>query len=295
MTYSKSVGRKIAGCLLASVLLLAVQSAAASEILFGIIGDASGFFYEANGLELAGYIGALPGVNVTVRRLDQTYVNDFGNYDQIWVYDMSYASDNTPLLLQNYQGIAAWFNSRTQQNLILDGRILASSPSWMNTTSSTATNVSEQGWIQNYAIQLDLRGGGLFLGTGHSPAFSQGINDINQDIGIGDFYGYWYQQPYEAVVDPTSPLFVPGLAACNPLYYPAGDSCLNDNASSSFVPIGFQPSRLDLTAAASVSTALYAQVSTHLVDLPHPIPAPGTLSMLAIGLLGLAARKRAPT
>lgn len=46
--------------------------------------------------------------------------------------------------------------------------------------------------IENYFVNLAVRGGGLALLTDHADAFTNGINEINKGIGVGNFYGKYF-------------------------------------------------------------------------------------------------------
>jgi hypothetical protein len=91
-----------------------------------------------------------------------------------------------------------------------------------------------------------------------------------------------------AVVDPLSPLWIPGLIPCG-----AGETCINDNSSTGFVPTGLQANGQSLTPVAyhgTTSTAFdNAAVSSTMGSRtfntcgnpgqplcdPNDVPAPG--------------------
>ena len=234
--------RKSLGVAAAAAAMSAAAPASAAEILFGFVGQSS---YVADGQAIASYVNSLTGMNVTTRYFDTTYVNDFANYDQIWVYDLVTGPNNNATQMQNYQGVADWFNARSDKEMIADGRIISSGPAW--------TPGGEPAWIQNYAIQLDARGGGLFLGTDHANfkqdtgVFVDGINTINDLIGINRFNSYYYEYPFESLVDKNSPLYIPTLDACTTV---PGEQCINDNSSTSIAPSGQQSNGIFLTPVA---------------------------------------------
>ncbi|WDE08195.1 PEP-CTERM sorting domain-containing protein [Thalassomonas viridans] len=244
----------------------------------------------SQGYDIAAMVDELAGVNVTTRLLyNQTY-NDFDQFDQIWVYDLSTAADNNSHQMANYQGIADWYNGRNAQNLIADGRILSSSPSYTSSGGRSAEDL----WIQNYAQQLDGVGGGLVLGTDHSD-YNRGINVINSLIGIAGFNGNYYSSPYQAVVDPESPFYIDSLDSCD---LSAGEQCINDNSSTGFAPSGLQANGQFLTPVAyhgSVDQAYNAvAVSSTLgsVTFGTEVPEPGGLALLGLGLAGIGFRSR---
>ncbi|MCF6196710.1 MAG: PEP-CTERM sorting domain-containing protein [Emcibacter sp.] len=188
----------------------------------------------------------------------------------------------------------------------MDGRITASTSSWTNLNAMPAENT----WIQNYATQLDLYGGGLVLGTDHN-SFQAGINEINTYIGINPFYDILGTYPTsQAVVDVTSPLYVSGLANCR---FNTSLYCINNNSTSGVAPIGQQPNgqilypiAIDDSDPFSVERAV---ISTTMRNFPpgtcgqfgQPlcsngqvnVPEPTPITILLLGLLGVALiRKR---
>ncbi len=237
--------KKIKNVVTAGFLVFAITAtttASAANILFAHVDSYGNYFDDGNRIRdmLTG-----GGHSVTTRVLDQAVYTDYSSFDQIFVYDLYAGLDNSAIQMANYGGIASWYNGLDDQNLILDGRIISSDIAW--------TNPAETSWVQNYAAQLDVRGGGLFLGTDHggnsqgTGAFVDGINYINDGIGVDRFQGYYYTQPLEAVVDQNSPLHITGLEPCSS--DPSFD-CINDNSSTSFVATGLQANGQTLTPVA---------------------------------------------
>ncbi len=282
------------------ILAIATASAAsAAQILFAHVDSYGSYFDDGNRIRDMLSSG---GHSVTTRVLDQAIYDDYSSFDQIFVYDLYHYSDNSAVQMANYSGIANWYNGLTDQNLILDGRIISSDLAW--------TNPAETQWVQNYATQLDLRGGGLFLGTDHAAntqgtgAFVDGINYINDGIGVDRFQGYYYTPPLEAVVDQNSPLHITGLEACssNPSL-----ECINDNSSTSFVATGLQSNGQTLTPVAyhgTVSQAWdQAAVSSTMGSITFgtcgganqpscDVPEPSIIVLFAAGLFGIGFVRR---
>ena len=199
--------------------------AGATEILFAFVEDTPP--YVPDGQQLAAMIGAVPGFNVTQRFLNSAVFNDYSNFDQVWVYDLFAGANNDATQAANYQNIASWYQDLSNNNLIVDGRIISSAPAW----TAAGGFPAEDAWIQNYAQQLDTVGGGLVLGTDHDE-FQSGINEINALIGIDPFTGNFGSFPTsQAQVDPLSPLFV-NIGAC--VSAPA-TPCINDNSTCAWL------------------------------------------------------------
>ena len=287
---------KLASSISIAALILLAAPVSATEILFTFVQD-NGSFVD-DGQELAAFIDSLAGFNVTQRFLNNAVYDDYDNFDQVWVYDLFAGANNNATQAANYEGIANWFNTRTDQNLIVDGRIISSSSFWTNANAMS----SEAAWIQNYALQLDSRGGGLVLGTDHatpgqpSGGFVDGINEINARIGINPFSSFFGSFPTsQALVDPLSPLFVSSLDNCRTV---PSAQCINDNSTTSFALAGEQPNGLFLTPVAyhgTVSSAFdNAAVASTFNSRTFAVPEPSTLlgSIATLSIVLLSKRKK---
>lgn len=262
----------------------------AAEILFAYVNTTP---YYSDGQNIASKISALSGYNVTQVHLNETVLGDISAYDQVWVYDLSHTADNNAFQTANYSILADWYNDRSAstQNLIADGRIISSADYWIDLSTSGGLPY-ETSWIQNYALQLDARGGGLVLGTDHN-VFADGINSINSQIGIGDFTGFYYTPPYQAVVDSESPFYLSSLGNCQA---DASKKCINDNSSTSFVPTGLQANGQFLTPVAWHGNDAFglAAVSSTIGSptFGTEVPEPSALLLALMGLLGIHFSRR---
>ncbi len=225
---------------IATCLLAGSVSANSANILFAHVDDYGNYVDDGN--RIAQFL-TNAGHNVTTRFLDAATYNDYSSFDQVFVYDLYHLTDLNANQVQNYNNIGDWYNGLANQNLILDGRIISSDVTWTNANGMS----SEEAWIQNYAHQLDLRGGGLMLGTDHN-SFQSGINNINIRIGVDQFSGFFGSySTSQAVVDPLSPLFITSLDACRA---DPSTHCINDNSTTGFVATGVQANGDTLTPGA---------------------------------------------
>jgi len=307
-------------CFFAASMLVS-SSVLAGPILFAMVSDMTEDYeattnsYVAQGkfirdLWAAGHTGTV----------DTLYLNratgiNYEQYSQIFVYDLASNLDNTANQMANYSAIADWYSRRVAQNLILDGRIISSTNMYTD-YMGLGDQFGEPEFINNYRVQMELRGGGLVLGTDHFN-FADGINNINQLIGVGAFTGTYFpctdysftncSSALEAYVDPSSPLYVPDLEDCES--DASGQwKCINDNSSSSFVAAGLQANGQFLnpvawhggygnSAGVAVSTTMgglsplaCAGMGQQLcaVTISEPMP----LALLVLGLAGMQLRRR---
>ncbi|SEN56302.1 hypothetical protein [Nitrosomonas marina] len=284
MNNKNIVKTTIATCLLAGSV-----AAHSANILFAHVDDYGAYVDDGN--RIAQFL-TNAGHTVTTRFLDAAIYSDYSSFDQVFVYDLYAGTDLNANQVQNYNNIGDWYNGLTNQNLILDGRIISSDVTWTNANGMS----SEEAWIQNYAQQLALRGGGLVLGTDHY-SFQSGINNINDRIGVGQFSGIFGGYPTsQAVVDPLSPLFVSGLDACraDPSTY-----CINDNSTTGFVATGLQANGDTLTPGAyhgsNIDAWNFAAVSHNMGSITFgtcggpgqpscTVQSPSPLMLLLLGL-----------
>ncbi|MBL7133862.1 MAG: hypothetical protein ISS78_07175 [Phycisphaerae bacterium] len=118
-----------------------------------------------------------------------------GSFDQVWVFDLSAGTDDYG---DDYAAIADWYNNRPSNELICDSRMISSY--WNGRWTGEGQALTE-----NYYHNIDVRGGGLVLGTDHS-AYQTGINEINAQIGLNPFHSDFHLA--NIPVDTQNPLMV---------------------------------------------------------------------------------------
>ena len=159
-------------------------------------------------------------------------------FDQIWFLDFSASADNAPAQIAAYNGIAAWYAAHRPQ-AILDGRMISS----LWTVGTQAPHGSPDVlFVENYLRVLAGTGlPGLVLATDDAGFSSSGITTLTNGMGFSPFSGSWYTDPYQASIDPRSPLWSYPHVASHACATCGAGGWLYDNSSTSIVPIGSQP------------------------------------------------------
>jgi hypothetical protein len=211
--------KKLCQWVLWLAVLLAVGSAQATHVLCV---NVHGYYYDGDGANLN---TTLLNAGATTTFVDLDWNGEVAgvlaqeSFDQIWVFDLSFSGDNYPL---DWAAIADWYNNHPDAEIICDGRIISSY--WYGRWTGEGQNLTE-----NYLHNLEIRGGGLMLGTDHYD-YHSGINAINAQIGLNPFFGGF--NLYSIPVDPNNPL----MNTPNNL-----GATLFDDSSPGQTPYGLQP------------------------------------------------------
>jgi hypothetical protein len=156
---------------------------------------------------------------------------------------------------------------------------------------------SEVALLQNVATQFNARGGGIWFGTDHDPAWTYNANPILAALGFETVSGS-YGDPVNDY-DPASVLLA-GVTASQ--LWAAGQTVGK-------VSLGIQPNGLDMryhfghsSAQSGAIPYISANFGTYITDEEDPddhnpppdgsVPEPGGLSLIGAGLLGLMAMRR---
>ncbi|WP_157973512.1 VPLPA-CTERM sorting domain-containing protein [Tropicimonas sp. IMCC34043] len=143
------------------------------------------------------------------------------SYDLLFFYDLTstrYVND------ADISAIGTFFSSH--QNIVQDARSYG--------YNFQGSNASEVALIQNVAEQLDVHGGGLWVGTDHAPGWTQNANPVLTELGFNPISGMHSQAVNS--YDPASVL-LDGVVASE--LWAAGQSV-------GHVSLGIQPNGLDM-------------------------------------------------
>jgi len=197
------------------------------------------------------------------------------SYDQVFLFDLTSslflnAADNTAL--SNFWGV--------HSGLVVDTRSYG--------YHFQGDNSSEVALLQNVAQNLDLSGGGIWVGTDHAPNWTRNANPFLAEIGIEQITGL-FSDPVN-FADPTSVL----LSGVTPSELWGGGQSVGQ------APIGIQPNGTDMFihfghTRADGSILPYISASFDLqgvVPQPPTVPEPHSILLLGIGLLGWTLSKR---
>lgn len=203
-------------------------------------------------------------------------------YDQVWVYDLSSARDTAPT---GFSAIADWFNADRSRDIIADGRMIATL--WNNYYRSAGRTLAD-----NYYENLRVRGGGLVLGTDHGAGtgptngygiFVDGINSINDMIGIGRFWGNPGGRTAGMQANDSNPVrtFPNNLG-----------TGINSQSSPSNAPTGFQDSTNVAPGVSPIGRTFYT-IAWHNGSSGGGAATPAISTTIA-GTLGFTATIQAP-
>ncbi|XQW83915.1 PEP-CTERM sorting domain-containing protein [Thalassotalea piscium] len=241
----------------------------AGKILLTQFDNNSGFQLMETNLENAGH---------TVDIIDATVTGNIASALNTGLYDQVFLWDLTSRLFLDSNDISALSNFwSTNMGIAIDTRSYGH--------HFQGTDASEVALIQNIAHNLELSGGGLWIGSDHAPGWSHNSNALLSALGFDLITGQ-YSDPVN-YADPTSVL----LNGVTPADLWGGGESLGK------APVGLQSNGVEMFAhfgnTNGQSTIPYISASFDLTG-PVPtqsVPEPTTLAIFAFGIMGLLSRR----
>jgi len=201
-------------------------------------------------------------------------------YDQVFLFDLT---ANSYLNNDDISAISSFWN--TSKGIVVDTRSYG--------YHFQGNDPSEVALLQNVARNLELSGGGLWVGTDHDPQWTRNANPVLAELGFNPVTGS-FSNPVN-YADPTSVL----LQDVTPEDLWGGGQTIGQ------APIGMQPNGLemfihfghlfdngDILPYISANFDLAGPDPDPDVPPVSSVPEPGTIFLLGAGLLGMAARRK---
>lgn len=195
-------------------------------------------------------------------------------YDQVFLFDLAsilYLGAPDVIALSNF-----W---STDMGLVVDTRSYG--------YFYQGNDASEVALLQNVAANLELSGGGLWIGSDHNPTWTNNANAVLSAIGVNTITGS-FSDPVN-FADPTSVL----LSGVTPTDLWALGQSVGQ------APVGIQPNGIDMfihfghtRADGSILPYISASFDLQGPDPQPPVPEPGSLVILGLGLCGLMFTRR---
>lgn len=266
---------------LAAALLAITSQAQAGAILLTEFDYGPAVYIDMkNNLEADGHtvtiVNARTGGNVAAALAS-------GSFDQVFLWDLTataYLNGN------DYNALSSFFGAH--QNIVLDSRSYG--------YNFQGNNASEVQLLQNIANAFDSRGGGLWVGTDHNPAWTRNANPLLNQLGFQTITGMYGQSVND--FDPDS-ILLDGVIATD--LWAAGQTV-------GAVPLGVQPNGLDMRFHFGHSSSTYgaipyisASFGNYVAPDEDPdnhlppdvsVPAPAAWVLGALSLFGLSASRR---
>jgi len=231
--------------------------------------DYSGYTTMKSNLEAAGHTVDIVNAKVS-GNISAALAT--GLYSQVFLWDLTSSSY---LGGSDLTSLVSFFNSH--KNVVVDTRSYG--------YHFQGTNTSEVALLQNVASQFAARGGGVWVGTDHDPAWTRNGNAFLGAAGFGLVTGS-YSDPVN-LSDPASVL-LSGVTTT---------ALWGGGASIGRAPLGIQANGLDMRfhfghdAPNNVIPYITASFGDFITPNEDPnnhtptVPEPGTFGLLGLGML----------
>lgn len=251
-----------------ALTLSALSSSANAAMILLTQFDHTGYTQMASTLEAMGHtvdiVDARAGGSIATA-LSAT------DYDQVFLWDLT---AQLYLNSTDIDALATFWNP--SMGMVVDTRSYG--------YHFQGSNASEMALLQNISTNLALSGGGMWIGTDHSPEWSRNANPVLDALGFSTITGSYslpvnYADPTSVLLDNVTPT---DLWAANQSVGSAPIG-LQANGTEMFIHFGHTDANGGILPYISASFDLRG---------PSAVSAPATALLFAGGVCGLALRRR---